>query len=136
MPTVSERNKSKVQLFIDSVWNEGRLDLIDELVAADYVGHLSCLTTAVLGPDGVRWLVSRYRQLEPNLYVKVDERIAESDLVVVRWLAIASGPVSQMPARRCWGISVIRMLAGKQVDSHTNLARVSSTVRASRRRRP
>ncbi len=121
MPTVSERNKSKVRLFIDSVWNEGRLELIDELVAADYVGRLSCLTTAVLGPDGVRWLVSRYRKVEPNLYVKVDEQVAENDLVVVRWRAIAGGPVSPMPAHHCWGISVIRMLGGKQVDSHTAL---------------
>lgn len=123
MPTVSGRNKSKVQLFVQGVWNEGRLELIDELVAVDYVGRLSCLRAAVLGPDGVSQLVSSCRDREPNLYVKIDEQIAEDDLVVVRWRAIATAhaAASPAPARHRWGISVIRMLGGKQVDSHTAL---------------
>lgn len=121
MPTVTERNKRKVRLFIESVWNEGRLELIDDLVAADYVGRLSCLSAPVLGRDGVRSLVSSYRDAEPNLYVKIDEQVAENDLVVVRWRAIAGAhaDTSVMPTRHGWGISVIRLLSGAQVDSHT-----------------
>lgn len=123
MPTVSERNKRKVQLFVEVVWNRGRLELIDELVGADYVGRLSCLNAAVLGPEGVRRLVSRCRDTDPNLYVKIDEQVAEDDLVVVRWRAIAAAHVgtSLTSVRHRWGISVIRMLGGKQVDSHTAL---------------
>jgi hypothetical protein len=40
--SVSELNKQKVRLFVEAVWNEGRLELIDELVADDYVGHKVC----------------------------------------------------------------------------------------------
>ena len=53
MDDASELNKRKVRLFVEAVWNEGRLELIDELVAADYVGRDqrvcagSCRTAAV-----------------------------------------------------------------------------------------
>ena len=37
MKNVSEFNKLRVQLFIEAVLNEGRLELIDELIAADFM---------------------------------------------------------------------------------------------------
>jgi SnoaL-like polyketide cyclase len=125
MPTVSELNKDKVKLFIEAVWNDGRLELIDELVAADHLGHVSCLRRPVEGPEGVRRLVSSRRLAYPDLYVKIEERIAEYDLVAIRWRATAgldaARPVIRSP--ECWsGISVIRLLAGKQVEAHTAVA--------------
>jgi predicted SnoaL-like aldol condensation-catalyzing enzyme len=122
MTGVSERNKRKVQLFVETVWNEGRLELIDELVAADYLGHMSCLQDPVVGPEGVRRLVSSRRHAHPDLYIKVEDQVAEGDLVVMRWRASARTPVPREAAgpAQCWsGISVIRLLAGKQVDAHT-----------------
>src|SRR5690242_16208017 len=86
--TVSELNKEKIQLFVEAVLNEGHLDLIDELVATDYIGHIACAGRDVIGPDGVRWLVSCYRRSHQDLYVKVEDQIAEDDRVVTRWLAI------------------------------------------------
>jgi hypothetical protein len=122
---VSERNKRKVELFVDAVWNEGRLELIDELVAADYLGHVYGLANQVSGPQGVRRLVSSRRLAYPGLYVKIEDQIAEHDLVVTRWRATADPPEPDAltagvePARCCAGISIVRLLAGKQVDSHT-----------------
>jgi hypothetical protein len=123
--TVTELNKRKVRVFIDAVWNEGRLELIDELVAADYTGCWSLLQSRVLGPEGVRELVSSRRRAHPDLYVKVEDQIAEDDRVVTRWQAATRVPgphaasVAVECVRCCSGISIVRLLAGKQVDSHT-----------------
>jgi predicted SnoaL-like aldol condensation-catalyzing enzyme len=111
--SVSELNKRKIRLFVEDVWNEGRLDLIHELVAADYLGHFSWLPDGVLGPDGLHQLVAARRQIHPGLYVKIEDQIAEDDLVVTRWRAIDEA------GGGCSGITVIRLLAGKLVDSHT-----------------
>jgi predicted ester cyclase len=122
---ISELNKRKVRLFVEAVWNEGRLELIDELVASDYVGRVPRIERGVQGPDGVRRLVSCGRRAYPDLYVKIDDQIAEDDRVVTRWQATAGAPVApatSAPTGRtpCYaGISIIRLLAGKQVDSHT-----------------
>ena len=104
---VTDLNKHKVRQFFDEVLNEGRLGLIDELVAKDFIGHLSC--GALHGPDGVAQFVSCRRAACPELYLKVDDQIAEEDRVVTRWRATGG----------CAGITIIRLLAGKQVDSYT-----------------
>ena len=126
--SVSELNKLRVQLFVDAVLNEGRLELIDELVANDYVGYVPWVETGVTGPEGVRQLVSTCRRACPDVYVKIEDQIAEDDRVVTRWRATTTrshaGSTGD-PAERapCYaGISIIRLLAGKQVDSRTECA--------------
>ena len=124
MDTASEVNKQKVRLFVEAVWNEGRLELIDDLVAADYIGRFPQIDGAVHGPEGVRRLVSRGRQAYPDLYVKIEDQIAEDDRVATRWRA--TGPSGDP---QCYvGISIVRLLAGKQVDSHTEYANVTRTA--------
>lgn len=110
---MSELNKRKVRLFVESVWNEGRLELIESLVADDYVGRVGY--AALRGPDEVRSLVSRERSACPDLYVKLEGLVAEGDQVALRWVA-SSGRVP-----RCSGLTMVRLLAGKQVDSVTEL---------------
>jgi predicted SnoaL-like aldol condensation-catalyzing enzyme len=113
--SVSELNKRQVRLFVEDVWNAGRLDRIAEFVAADYLGHFSWSPDGVLGPHGLHRLVVAGRQAHPGLYVKMDAQIAEDDLVVTRWRAVDEA------GRGCSGISVVRLLAGKLVDSQTTV---------------
>jgi predicted SnoaL-like aldol condensation-catalyzing enzyme len=130
--SVSELNKLKVRLFVEAVWNEGRLELIDELIAADYIGHLPRAGPAVTGPEGMRRLVASRRRAHPGLYIKIEDQVAEDDRVVTRWQATATGPGARSvgaAARQvpyCAGISIIRLLAGKQVDSRTECTNLTS----------
>ncbi len=129
MESVTELNKRKVQLFVEAVWNSGRLELIDQLVAADYVGHVPSLDPAVIGPEGVRQLVSSHRGAHPDLYIKIEDQIAEDDRVVTRWYATsAPSPLARSalaePTPCCAGITIVRLLAGKQVDEHTQYTRL------------
>lgn len=131
---ISELNKLKVRLFIEAVLNEGRLELIDELIAADFIGHLPCAEPDVTGPAGVRHFVSSHRHAHPGLYVKIEDQIAEDDRVVTRWsLTVpAREAQAQLPpagrAARCAGISITRLLAGKQVDSDTECAILAASA--------
>lgn len=133
MESITELNKRKVQLFVEAVWNNGRLELIDQLVAADYVGHVPSIDPAVIGPDGLRRLVSSHRGAHPDLYIKIEDQIAEDDRVVIRWHAMtAGGPLTRSapakPSPCCAGITIIRMLAGKQVDEHTQYTRLAKRL--------
>jgi predicted SnoaL-like aldol condensation-catalyzing enzyme len=133
---VSELNKLKVRLFVEAVWNQGRLDLIDELVAADYLGHFPCSERAVAGPEGVCRLVSDHRRADPGLYVKIMDQIAEDDRVVTCWQTTTAAPGTPGAGRLAnyTGISVIRLLAGRQVESHTECT-VSPPARSAGRPR-
>lgn len=134
MTSVTELNKHKVRQFVEAVWNQGRLELIDELVADDYIGRIRCANTDIVGQLGVRRLVASRRRDYPDLYIKIEDEIAEDDRVVTRWRATATHRGADSPTGQiqcCEGISVIRLLAGKQVDTHTQYTRslASKTAR-------
>jgi len=118
--TASELNKQKVRLFIEAVWNEGRLELIDELVADNYIGRVRGIERDVHGPQGVHWLVSLGRSAHPDLYIKIDDQIAEDDRVATRWRTTTGASYE--------GISIVRLLAGKQVDSYTEYTDLAPTL--------
>jgi hypothetical protein len=126
--TVSELNKQRVRQFFEEVLSEGRLELIDELVANDFLGRIGGVLAALNGQDAVRRFVSRQRVSCPDLYIKIEEQFAEGDRVVTRWRATARAPHLLVPPATgglspcCAGITIVRLLAGKQVDAHTHCA--------------
>ena len=82
-------------------------------------------TGECVGPEGVRRLVSSRRRAYPDLYIKIEDQIAEDDRVVTRWQATTSARAAHASRAstertpRYAGISIVRLLAGKQVDAHT-----------------
>jgi predicted SnoaL-like aldol condensation-catalyzing enzyme len=126
--SISELNKRKVRRFFEEVLNNGQLELIDELVGKDFIGRLGCIAAAVAGPDGVRRFVADQRIARPDLYIQIEDQIAEGDRVVTRWRATGrtlnslAPTAAANPSPRCAGITIIRLLAGMQVDAHTHYA--------------
>ena len=55
----------------------------------------------------------------PDLHVRILDQVAEDDRVATRWQATSGPRAPGAPVRCCAGISIVRLLAGKQVDSHT-----------------
>ncbi len=123
--SVCEQNKQRVLQFFLEVLNDGRLELIDDLVAKDFIGRLTCVGAAITGPDGMRHFVSHRRAARPDVYIQVEDQIAEDDRVVTCWRATAgvtAASASSPGALACDGITIIRLLAGKQVDAYTQCA--------------
>jgi SnoaL-like polyketide cyclase len=77
--------------------------------------------------------VSTCRRACPDLYIKIEDQIAEDDRVVTRWQATTAAagaqPAGAASARTpCYaGISVVRFLAGLQVDSHTECTSLTTS---------
>jgi hypothetical protein len=110
---MDQPTKTALRTFVDLVWNEGLLERVGDFVAADYLGHDQTAQTLVDGPSGVRDLVAWWRTRYPDLHVRLEDAIAEEDIVATRWTATGDGVA--------WtGISVVRLLAGKQVESWTH----------------
>jgi steroid delta-isomerase-like uncharacterized protein len=62
--------------------NTGRLDLLDECIAADYVQHNPW---AGQGLTGVREYFARMRESFPDLQARLDAFITEGDLIAARF---------------------------------------------------
>src|SRR5215212_7080522 len=80
----AEENKTTMRRYLD-VFEEGNIDLLDELLAPDYVNHTPATPDLPTGPEGVKGVVSMFRGGMPDLRVMVEDMIAEGDKVATRY---------------------------------------------------
>jgi steroid delta-isomerase-like uncharacterized protein len=118
----TEENKTIVRRLNDEVWTQGRLEVISELIADDFVTTVVGAPEQIRGPQGFREFVVMYREAFPDLRITVDEQIAEGDIVVTRWTASGrnDGELMGMPATgkqaTTAGVNINRISGGKLVE--------------------
>jgi steroid delta-isomerase-like uncharacterized protein len=117
-----EENKAIVRRINDEVWSEGHLDVIDELIADDFVATVVGAPEQIRGPQGFREFVVTYRKAFPDLRITIDEQLAEGETVVTRWTATGTneGELMGIPATAkqatTAGININRISGGKLVE--------------------
>ena len=117
-----EENVAATRRLFEEAWNQGNLDVIDELCAEDFVDH-----DPVMGDsdrEGVKQLVSGYRDAFPDLDITIEDTFADDDKVVVRWVAqgtFENAIMGQEPTGERGdpinGIGIDRFEDGKVVES-------------------
>jgi len=118
----AEENKAIARRLNDEVWSEGRLEVIDELIADDFVTTVVGAPEQIRGPQGFREFVVMYRTAFPDLRISVEEQIAEGETVVTRWTATGTheGELMGMAATgkqaTTAGININRVAGGKLVE--------------------
>ena len=80
-----EENKAVLRRYFEEVWNQGRLELLDELVAPSYENHDPAVPGLPRGPEGLTPIIAGFRAAFPDLHVTIDDQIAEGDKVVTRY---------------------------------------------------
>ncbi len=76
---MSEENKRLVSRIYDEAISSGIYDVIDEAIAPNYVSH--GLPMSISGPHGFRQTIETFRLAFPDLYMLVEEQIADDDRV-------------------------------------------------------
>jgi len=76
-------NKELVHRLVTDVWNEGRTEGLDDLLAPDFVGR--GFGPDNLNRDGYEEFVIEHREIFPDLEFVLDDVICEDDRVAVRW---------------------------------------------------
>ena len=85
---MSEENKAIARRALEEIFSaQGDLDVADELIAPNYIGHDPVSPEDVHGPEGVKEFASMYRNAFPDVQMSVEDQIAEGDMVVTRWIA-------------------------------------------------
>lgn len=84
---MSEQNKALERRLLEEVYGHGKLELIDELVASDFVGHGTAAEGGDQGREAYRGFVMQMRTAFPDLSMTVEDQIAEGDKVVTRFRA-------------------------------------------------
>ena len=80
---MSAANKEIVRRALEEPWRN--LDVLDELVSSDYVGHDPALPEPVRGIQGSKDNVNEYRSAFEGAQISVKEQVGEGDVVASRW---------------------------------------------------
>ena len=120
----TEANKALVNRLFAEVLNQGNLEVIDELVAPEFVHHTAGEVDAK-GPEGYKELIGMFRAAFPDLNVVIEDMIAESDLITTRqtYTGTHKGNLMDIPPTDMevvfTGISTFRIIDGKIAKAWT-----------------
>ena len=80
-----EENKKIVRRIYDELWNERKLEVADEVIAAEgYVNYDTGLTSVPAGPEHMKQTVRMVTAAFPDNHHEVQDMIAEDERVVAR----------------------------------------------------
>ena len=80
----TETNKATIRRMVEQVYNERRLDLIDEFFTEDFVGH-NVGAPPIHGQEELRAGIAMALDAYPDFHLALDDVIAEGDKAAARW---------------------------------------------------
>ncbi len=116
-----EENKAIARRAIEEVWSQGKLDIIDEIFAADFVSHTTG-SPDIHGLEDYKQFANMFRTAFPDLKFTIEDQIDEGDMVVTRWTSTGThkGELMSIPPTGVQstqtGISIFRIAGGKILE--------------------
>ena len=122
----AEENKALSRRVMEEMFNKGNLDVADEVLAPDYVDHDPASSEEIRGPEGLKAFVRMARSAFPDTHVRIEEQVAEGDLVATRYVVSGTqeGELEGIPPTgnrvEFSGIMIDRFSGGKLVETWDN----------------
>lgn len=91
----TDQNKTLVRRFFDEMCNQRKLNVADELFAANHVYHDPQTPTGP-GPDGMKQVIATYQTSFPDAHWDVVETITAGNDIVTRWTGSGTQKVQLM----------------------------------------
>jgi steroid delta-isomerase-like uncharacterized protein len=125
---MSTESQDLIRRWFEEVWNKGREDAIDEMIAADGIAH--GLTEegdkTLRGPEQFKPFHRVFRSAFPDLEVVVEDTIAEGDKLAARCTVRGKhqsdslGFAATGLSTDFTGITIVRIERGKIVEAWNN----------------
>src|SRR5262245_9858764 len=80
--SVEKHNKEVVRRIFEDAINTGKLELLSQLIADDYVGNPGA---GPVGRAGFSGAIAALREGFPDIHYTLGDLVAEGDRVAVRW---------------------------------------------------
>ena len=76
-----------VDRVINELWEQGNLELADQLIAPGYINHGGLIPDFIRGPEAIKVAASFYRAAFPGLQITIDHLEHQAGLLTFRWTA-------------------------------------------------
>ena len=116
--------KQHARRVFDELWNQGKLEVIDQIVDGSYQGYQPIV--GGLNRDALKQAVGLFRKAFPDLRFEIKDLIAEGDKVLVRWAATGTfkNPFMGIPPNgnraSVEGLTYLELRNGKSVRDFTH----------------
>ncbi len=123
----AKENVALMRRWFEEVWNQGKIETVNELLAEDAVGMGQGEPgVEIHGPTDFIPFFHRIRGAFPDLKLTVEDAFGARDMVIVRWSATMTHkgdhlgiPASGKPVR-ITGMTMVRIRDGKIVEGWDN----------------
>jgi steroid delta-isomerase-like uncharacterized protein len=123
---MSMENEAIVRRLYEEVWNNRKVELVDELISSRHVVHSSYAPDPGVGPEAYKRLMTHFMTAFPDLHFAVEDMVAAKDKVVVSWIFSGNhkgefrglSPTDRKITMD--GITIHHIANGKIRDSYTN----------------
>lgn len=83
---MNERNKAIVRRYFTEVLRNGKYDTVKEIFSPSFIFHGPAHSRSIQGlPEGIYDFIACVRKAFPDLYISIENEIAEDRQVVVVW---------------------------------------------------
>jgi predicted ester cyclase len=83
--SMSAENEALVRRYIEEVYDQRKLEVVDEIFASDFTLHDPDLPGGARGPEGIKRIVETFVDAFPDLQITLDDELSSGDKVVTRW---------------------------------------------------
>jgi steroid delta-isomerase-like uncharacterized protein len=117
-----EDNKQLMQRFVEEVINKKNVDVVDQLVAEDFVEHVPFPGQGT-GREGLKHIISTFLSAFPHIHWIIEEQIAEGQKVVSRFTMTGTyyGEFLGIPLTgklvKMWGVVIDAVKGGKFAET-------------------
>lgn len=107
---------------IEQIWNNKRMEAIDEFISPNCVFHDPLTPAPIQGVAAHKQLLKTYAEAFPDLHFTIEEQVADGNSIVNRWTATGThrGNLAGIPATgrslSVRGITCNRVENGKFVE--------------------
>src|SRR5512141_1890195 len=104
----AEQSCHIVTRYFEEVWNEGKVDVLDQIMSPDYINHSPSLPDPRPGPADLKPIVLAMRDGIADLHYEILDMVATADKVAIhlRVTGTHTGPLFGIPA------------TGRKIDVH------------------
>lgn len=76
-----QANAQLIERYFEEVWNQGQVDVLDQLLTSDYRNHSPGLADPPPGPAGLKPIVLMMREGIPDLHYAIEDLVLAPDRV-------------------------------------------------------
>ncbi len=82
---MSKENEALVRRYVEEVYDQRKLEVIDEIFASDFTLHDPDYSGGKIGRQGIKRIVQTFVDAFPDLQITLDDELSSAEKVVTRW---------------------------------------------------